>query len=128
MNLRKISIVLFSTIGVVLALWFSITLFEGEQKVWVTKHLYSCDAPLLEHVDWQKTNLEKNKTEITVTYEPVAVYIHNKTILIYDSKTEFKKELQQICEGCACGTGILESYLISKKDIPELNKFWSGHS
>lgn len=127
LNIRKISIVLLPTVGVILLFWFFTTLFEAEQKVWVEK--IQTQVPFTqdseEFADWWQEKYD-NGARISESYDPVEDFLSQKGITIYDSKTEFRKDLQQFCEATYCRTGYVKMYLISKKDMPELNKlgYW----
>lgn len=86
-------------IGVLIAFTIYVIVIEKNStppnKVWITRHMMGCDV------------------------DPFVRYLQTNNIVIFDIKTEFKKEFAQLCEGCNCGTGIFKSFLISKKDALE---------
>ncbi len=120
--LKKISLIVFPIIGIFLLVW-SFMIFELEQKVWVEKAETSMPFtyPSKEFADWWQEKYD-NGVRISESYDPVKEFLAEKGIIVYDSKTEFRKELASLCEALGCTTGNVRMYLISKKDIPELNK------
>ena len=51
----------------------------------------------------------------------LAEYLKSKFV-VYDYKVEFKREFEQLCEGCSCGSGKFESFLISTRDVSEFKR------
>ncbi len=120
-----VSLILLLIIGVGALIGLILVLILVEEhsappgKIWVQNTVHLCDMPD-ELKNWWAMQYQMNETAAK-SLSPID-YLKTKGVIVYDSKMEFKKELQQICEGCSCRTGQISSYLISQNDVPELAK------
>lgn len=93
-------------------------------QVWVHKRLMLCETnPSNEFVKWYEEKVKEFNYQIPKSYDPVREYLKTKKVIIYDYKIiVYKNELRQLCEACGCGTQYIPYYLVSQKNVSELNK------
>jgi hypothetical protein len=127
-DLGKILLFILPLTGVFLLVW-GFMIFDSEQKVWVEKaeNFMPFTYPSKEFSDWWQEKYAHN-VRISESNDTTKEFLAEKRISVYDSKTEFREELQTFCEALSCTTGNVKMYLVSKKDVSELNKlgYWQS--
>ena len=94
---------------------------DNQKKVWVEIYR-SGEEPFSGFNSWRKEKSKTFNNAIPESSNPYIEYLKTKNIVVYDFKSEHRPELAEMCEGLNCLIGVVDSYLISEKDVPEFNK------